>query len=238
MYLCYTDESSTGLKQRKQPFFTLASVAVHHDDWHTLDQAVIEYKRQWVTWAEPEDFELKARDIRHGHGVFRGLEWERRCEILICLGELIGELPVDVAAVVVDKRELPSTIETEEQLYRGAFWQLLDVLTEMLREEESPGLLIMDSRSDLHTSVQDRRLVDAYRRYVAVRGEQPLLVEAPLFGNSEFYSGLQLADFAAHIIALAHQRGYVRPTKRPSRTPEETAYRAITHRIRQVVALP
>jgi len=238
VYLFYIDESSTGLKQLKQPFFTLASLGVRLEDWHTLDEAVTRYKRQWVTWAEPEDFELKARDIRHGHGMFSGLEWERRCEILICLGELIGELPVNVAAVVVDKRNLPSTIESEEQLYRGAFWQLLDVLTDMLRKEANPGLLIMDSRSDLHTSVQDRRLIDAYRRYVAVRGEQPPLVELPLFGNSEFYSGLQLADFAAHIIALAHQRGYVRSTKHPPRTPEETAYQAIAHQIRQVVALP
>jgi len=128
MYLCYADESGTGLKEHKQPFFTLASVIVRVEDWCMLDEAVIKYKRQWVTWAEPEDFELKARNIRHGHGMFRGLEWERRCEILTCLGELIGELPVDIAAVVVDKRDLPSTIEAEEQLYRGAFYQLLDVL--------------------------------------------------------------------------------------------------------------
>jgi len=60
----------------------------------------------------------------------------------------------------------------------------------------------------------------------------------PLFGNSEFYSGLQLADFAAHIIDLAHRRGYVHSTRRLPETPEETAYRAIVHRIRQMVTLP
>lgn len=239
MFLCYIDESGTGLKQqRTQPFFTLASVMVHTDDWHNLDEAVMKCKRQWVTWAEPEDFELKARDIRHGHGAFSGLEWEHRCEILIHLGELIGALPVDITAVVVDKRELPPTIETEEQLYRGAFWQLLDAIMGILREEAKLGLLIVDSRSDLHTSIQDRRLVDAYRRYVAVRDEQPLLIEVPLFGNSEFYSGLQLADFAAHIITLAHQKGYARLTKRPPQTPEEITYQTIAHRIRRVDMLP
>ena len=243
MYLCYVDESGTGLKDPRGNFFTLAALTVRAQDWQRLDEAVIEYKR-WISWAEPEDFELKARDIRHGHGVFRGLEENRRSELLIRMGELIGKLPVTVMAVTVNKRDLPPTIETEEQLYRGAFWRLLDTINELLREVSVPGILIVDSRSDLHTSVQDRRLVDAYRRYVALRKEGSMLVEVPLFGNSEFYSGIQLADFAAHIITLAFQRQYVRLTA-PSpltvlshRTPEEAAYRAMASQIRKLVTLP
>jgi len=202
MYLCYVDESGTGLKDPRGNFFTLAALTVRAQDWQRLDEAMIEYKR-WISWAEPEDFELKARDIRHGHGVFRGLEENRRSELLIRMGELIGKLPVTVMAVTVNKRDLPPTIETEEQLYRGAFWRLLDTINELLREVSVPGILIVDSRSDLHTSVQDRRLVDAYRRYVALRKEGSMLVEVPLFGNSEFYSGIQLADFAAHYVGFS-----------------------------------
>lgn len=238
MYLHYTDESGTGLKDRKQNFFTLASLSVRVEDWYSLDEAVTRYKREWIPWAELEDFELKARDIRHGHRVFRGLAWEQRCELLVKLGELVGRLPVHIAAVVVDKRDLPPTIETEEQLYRGAFWRLLDVLNNWLVQESSSGLLIVDSRSDLHTSVQDRRLVDAYRRYVTVRGIRPALVEVPLFGNSEFYSGLQLADLAAHIITLAFQGDYVHSTSGASRSAEEATYRAIYPRIHTLVTLP
>lgn len=55
-------------------------------------------------------------------------------------------------------------------------------------------------RSDMHSSVQDRRLVDAYREWVGERGGQTRLIELPWFGFSAFYAGLQLADFAAYLI--------------------------------------
>ena len=62
------------------------------------------------------------------------------------------------------------------------------------------GLLMMDSRSDLHSSVQDRRVSDAYRDWCASRHSAPAFAELPWFGFSEFYSGLQTADFCAYLI--------------------------------------
>lgn len=66
---------------------------------------------------------------------------------------------------------------------------------------------MVDMRSDMHSSVQDRRLVDAYREWVASRGGQTRLIELPWFGFSAFYAGLQLADFAAYLIDFAANEG-------------------------------
>ena len=59
---------------------------------------------------------------------------------------------------------------------------------------------MLDAQSDMHSSVQDRRVVDSYRDWVASRHGQTKLIELPWFGFSSFYAGLQLADFTAYLI--------------------------------------
>jgi hypothetical protein len=58
-------------------------------------------------------------------------------------------------------------------------------------------------RSDMHSSVQDRRLLDAYREWIGSRLGRTRLIELPWFGFSAFYAGLQLADFAAYLVDFA-----------------------------------
>jgi hypothetical protein len=58
---------------------------------------------------------------------------------------------------------------------------------------------MIDARSSLHSSVQDRRLVDAYRKWIGSHLDQARFVDLPWFGFSEFYAGLQIADFSAYL---------------------------------------
>jgi hypothetical protein len=91
-------------------------------------------------------------------------------------------------------------MSSPSDLYRVAFWRLLDEIERALNEQKQPGMVMVDSRSDLHSSVQDRRLIDAYRDWLASRsGYTTRLIELPWFGFSAFYAGLQLADFAAYL---------------------------------------
>ncbi|MGH8479703.1 MAG: hypothetical protein ACREXK_09035 [Gammaproteobacteria bacterium] len=94
-------------------------------------------------------------------------------------------------------------METEDHLYRLVLWGLLNEIERELEEVESSGMLMIDARSDLHTSVQDRRVVDAFRQW---RGGRPVvrLAELPWFGFSAFYGNLQLADFVAYMCDWAH----------------------------------
>ena len=72
---------------------------------------------------------------------------------------LIGELPCEIIAVEVDKSYLTEYIATDDQLYAPAFRKLLDVIEERLESSNQPGMLMVDARSDLHSSVQTHNAI-------------------------------------------------------------------------------
>ena len=200
MIIFYVDESGTGLGKNQTPFFVLSALSFPASEWRTIDQQVVSLKRRLVSWAKPEDFEIKGRVLRRGEMFFKGHDWKARAQAFNDIAQLIADLPCQIFAVQVDKRDLPSSIGSQEDLYRLAFWRLLEEIELALAQVNQSGMLLMDGRSDLHSSVQDRRLVDAYREWQALRQEPSHLIELPWFGFSEFYVGLQLADFAAYLI--------------------------------------
>lgn len=163
MLLFYIDESGTGWKDDRSSFFLLSAIAIKATDWNVVDDAVSAFKRQLFSWAKPEDFEIKGRDIRRGDNFFKTLNWPERVSVINKIAHMIAELPCRVYAVRVNKAYLPEYVASDEQLYRLAFWRLLDELDTELKEMsiDERGLLLVDTRSDLHSSIQDRRLIDA-----------------------------------------------------------------------------
>lgn len=113
---------------------------------------------------------------------------------------MIADLPCDVVAVQVHKGVLTEYVASDDQLYALAFRRLVDMLESRLSERNELGMLMVDARSDIHTAVQDRRLLDVYRQWQMRRQGATRLVGLPWFGFSAFYVGLQLADFAAYMI--------------------------------------
>lgn len=200
MILFYIDESGTGLKDKHSSYFVLSAFGIPVEEWSSVDHHVATLKQQIVAWAKPEDFEIKGRDIRRGEKFFKGQNWDTRVQIIFEIAELIAKLPCWVTAIQVDKRDLPDYIESDEYLYRLALWRLLDEIEMELTRVNKLGMLLFDMRSDLHSSVQDRRLVDAYREWIRTRGGHSHLIELPWFGFSAFYAGLQIADFCAYLI--------------------------------------
>lgn len=208
MLYFYIDESGTGLKDNNSPYFILAAFAISSEQWAKVDSQTNALKRQLVSWAKPEDFEIKGRDLRRGEKFFKNMNWRQRLKASQDIADLITTLPCRMFAVQVDKRDLPAYVSSPDDLYRLAFWRLLEMLENELQRTKQAGMLLVDSRSDLHSSVQDRRLIDAYREWIALRNGQTQLVEAPWFGFSAFYVGLQLADFCAYFIDVtANERG-------------------------------
>jgi len=203
MILFYIDESGTGLRDRQSPFFVLTALGIDARHWNEMDARVVDIKRHLVSWAKPEDFEIKGRDLRRGDKLFRGQNWESRVKAIHDIAGLVAGLPCRIHAVQVDKRSLPEFIGAEDDLYRLAFCRLLDEIEADLEDgRDESGMLMVDMRSDMHSSVQDRRLVDVYRGWVVSRSGHTHLVELPWFGFSAFYAGLQLADFSAYLIDL------------------------------------
>ena len=200
MILFYADESGTGLGDKQTAFFVLAGIAMAAQDWSRIDSEISSLKRRLVSWAKPEDWEIKGRDVRRGEKFFRGQDWEKRAAAFEQLAETLKEFPCQIFAVQVDKRSLPEYVATDSDLYRLAFWRLLEEMEDFLARSEEHGMILLDMRSDMHSSVQDRRLIDAYRDWVGLRLGRTRFIELPWFGFSAFYAGLQLADYVSYLI--------------------------------------
>ncbi len=228
MIYFYLDESGTGLSDERSAFFVLAAFSVATDHWQKMDGALTTLKRRLVSWAKPEDWEIKGRDMRRGDKFFKEQPWEKRVQAIVEVADLLAHTPCRILAVQVDKRDLPDYISSDSDLYRIAFWRLLEMIEAELDEQGSAGMLMVDARSDLHSSVQDRRLLDAYREWTASRHGRTHLIELPWFGFSAFYAGLQLADFAAYVIDFVTNEH-----DRPKRSSElEEAYRRFQGKVK------
>lgn len=188
MILFYIDESGTGLGDKGSPFFVLSATGIPAQDWKTVDNQIVALKRRLVGWAKPEDFEIKGRDMRRGEKFFRRMNWPERVKAIQDVAEVIAALSCRIFAVQVDKRELPEYVASDDMMYRLSLSRLLDELESELERLNQPGMLMLDMRSDLHSSVQDRRVVDAYRDWVASRMGQTHLIE--LLGSVSQHSTL------------------------------------------------
>jgi hypothetical protein len=152
-----------------------------------------------ISWAKPEDWEIKGRNIRRGEEFFKSFSWEKRVSVFVELSSVLAELPCQIFAVRVNKNSLTEYVKTEEALYRIGFTKLLENLNQFLCQHDERGMLLVDARSDLHSSVQDRRLLDVYRDWNNT-SKNSRFIEMPWFGFSAFYVGLQLADYVAYSI--------------------------------------
>jgi len=94
---------------------------------------------------------------------------------------------------------LTDYVRSDESVYRIAFTRLLDLVNMNLVQRKTTGLLMLDTRSDLHSSVQDRRIIDTYLDWQARQTTLSKFLERPWFGFSSFYPGLQIADFCAYV---------------------------------------
>ncbi len=229
----YIDESGTGLGDKGSPYFVLSATSIPADEWKVIDSQITALKRRLVSWAKPEDFEIKGRDMRRGEKFFKGLNWHERVKAIQDVAELISMLPCRIFAVQVDKRELPEYIASDDMMYRLSLSRLLDEIELELVQVNQSGMLLLDMRSDLHSSVQDRRLIDAYRDWIGSRMGQTHLIELPWFGFSAFYAGLQIADFSAYLIDFVSNEG----TSGRGSLELQEAFNKFQHKVR-IVHIP
>jgi len=58
-----------------------------------IERAIAALKRNWVSYAGAEDFEIKGRHIRQGLEFFKNMSWERREEIIRQVADRLYDLP-------------------------------------------------------------------------------------------------------------------------------------------------
>jgi hypothetical protein len=163
--LFYVDEGGTGWKDRETNLFFLPSFAIHVQDWSQMDREFSALKKELFSGREPENWELKGRDIWQGLGPFKSSRREFRLQAFKKVSETMSLLPCHIFAVQVNKKRLRETsedIKDDTGLYRLAFNRLLEQLDAYLKQDNKTGILLMDSRSPHHTDIQDRRLLTVY----------------------------------------------------------------------------
>lgn len=208
MFLFYVDESGTCSNDNQTNYFVLAAIAV--EDQHSL-QIYKEFsvcKQRIFLKKNPEEWELKTRELCQGEKLFKGHKWESRVRIFLELSNTLAQLPLQIFAVVVNKELYymnREELKNDVLLYRLTFNRLLEELDAFLKHSYTKGILLMDSRSTHSTSVQDGRLVKAYRDWVKSKDYESGFIEQPWFGVSQFCIGLQIADYFAYLLSLRLQ---------------------------------
>jgi Protein of unknown function (DUF3800) len=196
MFLFYIDESGSLLGDTKFDYFILACVAVHIDFCPEMHREVSRLKRSIFPYLKPEDWEIRGRSIRQGDPPFKERAWVERIGIFESIADTLSSPYCHLFTVLANKKLFSSEFIgsgwSDQDLYRVTFSKLLDELNVFLRQQDSRGISFLDSRASQHSSIQDRRLIDAYSEW-ANRTESRF-IELPIFGFSSFYSGLQLAD--------------------------------------------
>lgn len=208
MFLFYVDESGTCSNDNQTNFFVLAAIGIADEYSSQLNREIRSFKQAIFKTRKPEEWELKARDIYQGLGLFKGYKWDGRLRIFLESANILNQIPCHLFAVMVNKKfyyKDKEELKDDALLYRLTFNQLLEQLDAFLKRDYTRGILLMDSRSTHSTSVQDGRLVKAYRDWVESREYETGFVEQPWFGVSQFCVGLQLADYVAYLLNLKSQ---------------------------------
>jgi hypothetical protein len=94
--LFYVDESGTRWKDMETNFFFLASFAIHIQDWSQMDRDVSALKKELFRRREPEDWELKGRDIWQGVSSFKNFPREFRLRAFKKISEIMSQLPCHI----------------------------------------------------------------------------------------------------------------------------------------------
>src|SRR5438132_7217318 len=95
---------------KRNPYFVLSAIGIPAQDYRSVDSSVNALKRRLVSWAKPEDFEIKGRDLRRGELFFKGQNWPTRVQAIHDVAQLIADLPCRIFAVQLDKRHLPEHV--------------------------------------------------------------------------------------------------------------------------------
>jgi hypothetical protein len=216
MYLAYFDESGDpGLTNSPTTFFVLSCVMVHHSKWQASLDALVELRRLLrKQYGIPMADEIKAIDIRQGHGALRGLRFPPARRLLAyrrLLRWADAALPdVKIFAVALDKaRASANGFEPRETAWDFA----LERVQTKCRKEDEHAMVFPDEG---HAALI-RRLMRRKRRHNrvpkkwgagSIEAQMERIIEDPSDRRSIDSYFIQLADWCSF---AAHRSKYVDP---------------------------
>lgn len=192
------------LEAGQTPAFTLAGVALPLDRWREYDRQYLYLKREFFP-AEIERstkidalWEVKGNDLLAP----RNAKSERNSVFARRVMNLVADFNGKVFGVTFLKGAVKPMPKTS--IYTKGLQILAERFNTFLREENSSGVLVLDSRM-AHTQKGrglDYTVAQSYLSFVFGNAEGRNLdriVEAPLFADSSLTAGLQIADIIAFL---------------------------------------
>ncbi|MEA5499833.1 DUF3800 domain-containing protein [Limnoraphis robusta Tam1] len=207
MILFYIDEGGTGWKDEQSEYFFLCALAIHSRFLREIETEFFNFKQSIVQSKQPDEWELKGRDIWQGLSQFKNVPQDYRVQIFVEFSQMLSQLPCHLFAIQMNKqllREQQQAITNDTDLYKLSLHYLLNRLETFLENSEETGMLFLDSRSTLNTAVQDNRVIKAYKNWrdANIKAINLInLIGLPWFGFSAFYPGLQIVDYATYLLS-------------------------------------
>ena len=169
MYFVYVDESGTTGPDPVQRFFVLAALVASMEHCLQVQEQLIGLKLRFFPAIQPEEIEIKGRNLIHGKDFFENVRLETRQAILHEIYTLLREQPLWLLVTVMDKAHptLQRLGLVPDDIYRYAYKNLIQRVDAFLESTGELGLIFIDSMaSSIRSHLKDARLVSIHREYL------------------------------------------------------------------------
>lgn len=215
----YIDEAGSNHKHHipiqngETPLFTLAATAFPLSEWRTRDREFLDLKRHYFPdrmnrpGRRDEHVEIKGNELTAP----RSASSSRKHAFLRSVLSFISGHSGVCFAVSFLKNPTDPTAPTS--LYTHALQILVERLSDFIAEHQDyeNAILICDSRAKGLSGEQNLDVIKSHMSYIFghCKGKTCTnILEAPLFADSRFCAGVQLADILASVCFTNHYQYY------------------------------
>ncbi|MDO6355099.1 DUF3800 domain-containing protein [Caloramator sp. CAR-1] len=240
MYFVYIDEagqpggydnSTQRVKSGASKYFTLAGILIPADDTIKLQRKLKLLKLQHNLPTDKE-FKWNAKYSQFG------IDKETYISYREGMVQLINEYKNSVIVAVIDKDEAykKNYINNHHDVYVQALHLIMERVQKEINDRnllKEPVMFMFDSRKNDKNSKLDEELQLSYIRATGLGTYYmsfPYFSETPIFVDSDYSAGVQLADYCAGITHRAYEAGKsdwfekIKPALRKSKTGNITGY--------------
>lgn len=240
MYFVFVDESgqpggydycTQKLTAGSSKYFTLGSILIPADDTIKLQNKLKTLK---LMHNLPTDKEFKWNAKYSKYGIDKKTYISYREGMV----ELINEYSNSVIVAVIDKDEAykKNYINNHHDIYVQALHFIMERVQKEMNDRKLTGepiMFMLDSRKNDKNCKLDEELQIAYKRATKLGTYYmsfPFFSETPIFVDSDYSAGVQLADYCTGIVHRAYEVGYsdwfekIKPALRKSETGKFKGY--------------
>jgi len=229
MYLFYVDECGRPSLEDKSlqadPWFVMAGVAIHSDQWLLIDAEINRLKAKYFPALKPVKVEFKSTNLRsyggpHPRWPFSGLTRQQMAELTEELYRIYDEYNLTLFSVTIDRAEHKNRYASQgkrpEPPYQLAFKMLVERFDWFL-EERNAGKALKDSEFGFvildefvgQYKVTRSNLVWYQESGTFAKDSINFIKEVPFFNVSQYSQLLTLPDLVAYNVY--HRFRYNKP---------------------------